>query len=99
MHHGLVTHTVFSSSKADRPWGRRWIIPYSEQFKFIMLSHVPFLPKRVTARWINSWLESTYRRAGINHVRPLRGSACNFTGQCNDAFFRLAKLVRSLEYD
>ena len=71
----------------------RWIIPYSEQFKFIMLSHTPLLPKRVTAAWINSWLTSTYRRAGIQHVRPAPGSACNFTGQCNDAFFKLAKRV------
>ena len=71
----------------------RWIVPYSEQFKFIMLSHTPFLSKRTTATWINAWLASTYKAAGIEHVAPEKGTACNFTGQCNDAFFRLPKQV------
>lgn len=69
--------------------GLRWIVPYSEQFKFIQLSHVPFAPKRTTAAWINAWLAGVYKAAGIEHVMPEEGSACNFTGQCNDAFFRL----------
>ena len=31
--------------------------------------------------------------AGIQNMSPQPGSAHNFTGQCNDAFFRLAKQV------
>ena len=74
----------------------RWIVPYSEQFKFIWLSHVPFVSKRTSATWINAWLASLYAKAGIEHVQPEEGSDCNFTGQCNDAFFRLPLQVQLL---
>ena len=68
---------------------RRWIVPYSEQFRFIWLSSWPLVPKRMWAAWINKWLAEKYSEAGIQHVQPEPGSACNFTGQCNDAFFQL----------
>ena len=71
-------------------WVRRWIIPYSQQFKFVFLATGPFTPRWLACWLINVWMGALYRRAGIAHMQPAFGSAHNFTGQCNDALFQLA---------
>ncbi|CAK0786243.1 hypothetical protein CVIRNUC_009456 [Coccomyxa viridis] len=68
----------------------RWIIPYSQQFKFVFLATGPFTPRWLACWLINVWMGALYRRAGIAHMQPAFGSAHNFTGQCNDALFQLA---------
>ena len=71
----------------------RWIVPYAKQFKFICLSHIPFMPRSFRCWATNRWLKSVYAQAGIEKMSPQPGSAHNFTGQCNDAFFQLSKTV------
>ncbi|KAK9864767.1 hypothetical protein WJX84_008370 [Apatococcus fuscideae] len=72
----------------------RWIVPYAKQFKFICYSHIPFMPRSFRCWLTNRWLKSVYALAGVESMSPQPGSAHNFTGQCNDAFFRLAKQGR-----
>lgn len=74
-------------------WCCRWIVPYAKQFKFICLSHIPFMPRSFRCWATNRWLKSVYTQAGIENMSPKPGSAHNFTGQCNDAFFQLGKTV------
>ena len=69
----------------------RWIVPYSEQFKFIVLSHCPFLPRNVRCWLMESWLSGVYRKAGLQHMAPPKTTPQLFTGQCNDAFFQYAR--------
>ncbi len=71
----------------------RWIIPYSEQFKFVALATGPLTPRWLACWLVNSWMAALYRRCGIAHMAPVYGSNHRFTGQCNDAFFQLAKQV------
>ncbi|KAK9828719.1 hypothetical protein WJX72_001703 [[Myrmecia] bisecta] len=74
---------------------RKWIVPYSQQFKFVYLSHNPFLPRSWRCANINTWLRDLYKECGIEDMAPALGTAHNFTGQCNDAFFQLAKALVS----
>ena len=71
----------------------RWIIPYSEQFKFVFLATGPFTPRWLACWLVNSWMTKLYKKCGMSHIAPAYGSSHNFTGQCNDAFFQLAKQV------
>lgn len=68
-------------------------MPYSQQFKFVFLATNPFMPRWLACWLINSWMTSLYKRCGIVFMGPAQGSAFNFTGQCNDAFFQLALQV------
>lgn len=68
-------------------------MPYSQQFKFVFLATNPFMPRWLACWLINSWMTSLYKRCGIAFMGPAQGSAFNFTGQCNDAFFQLAVQV------
>ena len=71
----------------------RWIMPYSRQFKFVFLATCPFCPRWLACWAINSWMAALYAKCGIAFMGPAPGSDHSFTGQCNDAFFQLAKLV------
>jgi len=71
----------------------RWIVPYSEQFRFIVLCHCPFLPRKARCKLMESWLHSRYRSSRMEHMVPSVSTPQNFTGQCNDAFFQYAKEV------
>ncbi|KAK9918953.1 hypothetical protein WJX75_008278 [Coccomyxa subellipsoidea] len=71
----------------------RWIMPYSQQFKFVFLATNPFMPRWLACWLINNWMTSLYRKCGIGFMGPVKGSDYNFTGQCNDAFFQLALRV------
>ena len=51
------------------------------------------MPRSFRCWLTNRWLKSVYKAAGIQDMSPKPDSAHNFTGQCNDAFFRLAKQV------
>ena len=73
---------------------RRWIIPYSQQFKFVFLATGPLTPRWLACWLVNSWAAALYKACGIAHMAPAFGSNHNFTGQCNDAFFRLARKAR-----
>lgn len=73
----------------------RWIMPYSQQFKFVFLATCPFCPRWLACWAVNSWMAGLYKSCGIAFMGPAPGSDHSFTGQCNDAFFQLAKKVRA----
>ena len=68
-------------------------MPYSQQFKFVFLATCPFCPRWLACRAINSWMAALYAKCGMSSMSPAPHSDHNFTGQCNDAFFPLAKKV------
>jgi len=70
-------------------------VPFSKQFAFLVLSHAP-LPRAWRCWALDAWLRHLYWSCMLEHMAPARGSACAFTGQCSDAFFRLAHRVCSL---
>ena len=55
----------------------------------------PLTPRWLACWLVNSWMTALYRRCSIAHMSPAYGSNHRFTGQCNDAFFQLAKQVTS----
>jgi hypothetical protein len=63
-----------------------------------MLATSPFLPRLAKCWLINWWMTSLYKKCGIQFMGPAEGSAFNFTGQCNDAFFQYTHKVAPKEY-
>lgn len=53
----------------------------------------PLTPRWLACWLVNSWMAALYKRCSIAHMAPAYGSNHRFTGQCNDAFFQLAKQV------
>jgi hypothetical protein len=86
-------HIVSNPSVEVRGARRRWVVPISKQFAFLVLSHAP-LPRAWRCWALDAWLRHLYWFCMLEHMAPARGSACAFTGQCSDAFFRLAHRVR-----
>ena len=59
----------------------------------MFLATGPLTPRWLAIWLVNYWMTNLYRRCGLAHMAPAYGSHHNFTGQCNDAFFQLAKQV------
>lgn len=70
----------------------RWIIPFSRQFTITTICQAPLLPwslKAAFARWYIK--HQFYLPCNLEHTAPVgKPSEVDFSGQCNDGYFRLA---------
>ncbi|KAK9828833.1 hypothetical protein WJX72_002308 [[Myrmecia] bisecta] len=72
---------------------KRWVLPFSRQFTTTFLAYMPLVPwhwkMALTRRYL---INRFYKPCGLKHMAPSGPpSEQDYTGQCNDAFFKLSK--------
>lgn len=71
----------------------RWILPFSRQYTISVLAQMPLVPWSLKTQVALKYLrERFYKPCGLSHWAPQsnKPSEMDFSGQCNDGYFRLA---------
>lgn len=70
----------------------RWMLPFSRQYTITSFANAPLIPWSVKYRLALWYLRTFfYKPCGLQHWAPSgRPEQMDFSGQCNDAYFRLA---------